>query len=86
MSELLPQIKELLSTPTREEMFKLISSLEDGFTFTDAQNALKKEQIIVSTTLLQTFIKSLSHRGYLKEYKVKETEGRGRTTIHYRKA
>jgi len=85
MSEHPFQIRDLISTPTREEIFKMVSSLKDGFTFLDVYTALEKEKVNVSITSVQNFLKALSYRGYLKEYTIKETKTPGRSTIHYKK-
>ncbi|MEQ8426042.1 MAG: transcriptional repressor [Cyclobacteriaceae bacterium] len=85
MSELPPRIQELISTPIREKIFKLIDSQKDGFTFQEVYKALEKREVDVSVTSVQNFLKSLSYRGYLKEYTVKDNKTRGRSTIHYKK-
>jgi len=85
MSELPPRVQELISTPTREEIFKMIASQQDGFTFHDVYTALESEGISVSITSVQNLLKALSYRGYLKEYTLKKTKTPGRSTIHYKK-
>lgn len=85
MSDLPPRIKELISTPTRAEIFKTITHQKDGFTFLDVFTTLEKKQVNVSITSVQNFLKALSYRGYLREYTLKETKTPGRSTIHYKK-
>jgi Fe2+ or Zn2+ uptake regulation protein len=85
MSELPSRIRELISTPTREEIFKMINSQQDGFTFLDVYTALKNKGINVSITSVQNLLKALSYRGYFKEYTLKKTKTPGRSTIHYKK-
>ncbi|MEQ8361238.1 MAG: transcriptional repressor [Cyclobacteriaceae bacterium] len=85
MSELPPRVQELISTTTREEIFKMIDSQLDGFTFHDVYTALKNKGVNVSITSVQNLLKALSYRGYLKEYALKKTKTPGRSTIHYKK-
>lgn len=85
MSELPSRVQELISTPTREEIFKMINSQQDGFTFLDVYTALKNKGINVSITSVQNLLKALSYRGYLKEYNLKKTKTPGRSTIHYKR-
>ncbi len=79
------RIKDLISTPAREEIFKMVSNQRDGFTFHDIFTALEKKKVNVSMTSVQNFLKALSYRGYLKEYTLKETKTAGRSTIHFKK-
>ena len=85
MNKYPPRVQELISTPTREEIFKIITTQQDGFTFHDVYTALKNENIEVSITSVQNLLKALSYRGYLKEYTLKKTKTPGRSTIHYKK-
>ena len=84
MSKLPPEIQELISTPIREQIFKIINTQKDGFTFLDIHQALEKKRVDVSMTSVQNFIKSLSYRGYLKESPLKESKTAGRSTIHFK--
>lgn len=86
MSRLPPEIKELISTPIRKEIFKTIKSQKDGFTFHELFSVVKKKGITASITSVQNFLKSLRYRGYLEEYSLKETKTAGRSTIHYRRS
>lgn len=85
MNELPPRVRELISTPTREDIFKIIASQQDGFTFQDVFSALKNKGVNVSITSVQNLLKALSYRGYLKDYPLKKTKTAGRSTIHYKK-
>lgn len=85
MNDLPPRIRELISTPTRKEIFKSITRQKDGFTFLDVFTTLEKKQVNVSITSVQNFLKALSYRGYLREYTLKETKTPGRSTIHFKK-
>ncbi|MGE0589407.1 MAG: transcriptional repressor [Cyclobacteriaceae bacterium] len=85
MSELPPSIQELISTPIRKEIFKMVNLQKDGFTFHELYSSLEKKNINVSVTSVQNFLKALHYRGYLKEYALKENKTPGRSTIHYKK-
>jgi len=85
MSDIPLRIKELISTPTREEIFKMIANQKDGFTFLDVYQALERNKVNVSITSVQNLLKALSYRGYLKEYTLKESKTPGRSTIHYKR-
>lgn len=84
MRKLPPEIQELISTPIRERIFQIINSQKEGFTFLDIHQELEHKQVDVSLTSVQNFIKSLSYRGYLKEYPLKESKTAGRSTIHFK--
>ena len=86
MSELKPWIKELISTPKREQIFKIISNQKDGFTFHDVYASVEEHNITASVTSVQNFLKALSYRGFLEEYPLKENKTPGRSTIHYKKS
>lgn len=86
MSELPPGVQELISTPTREKIFKMIASQPDGFTLQVIHTALINQKVDISLASVQNILKSLSYRGYLKVYTLKETKTRGRSTVHYKKA
>ena len=86
MSDLKPWIKDLISTPQREKIFKIISHQKDGFTFHDVYTSVEKDKITASITSVQNFLKALSYRGFLKEYPLKENKTPGRSTIHYKKS
>lgn len=86
MSGLPPEIRELISTPIRAEIFKTIGSQEDGFTKEELLKSLKSKNIQVSIALVQNLLKALSYRGYLQAYALKETKTAGRSTIHYRRS
>ena len=85
MRGLPPEIRELISTPIRKEIFKTINGQKDGFTFHELFRAINKKGIAASATSVQNFLKSLRYRGYLEEYSLKETKTAGRSTIHYRR-
>ena len=86
MSKLSPKIDELISTPIRKEIFKVIGMQKDGFTKEELLNALRNKNIRASMALVQNLLKALRYRGYLQAHALKETQTAGRSTIHYRKA
>jgi len=85
MSELPPRIQELISTPTRQQIFDVIVTQKDGFTFSDVFTALEAKKVDVSITSVQNFLKALCYRRFLKEYNLKESKTPGRSTIHYKR-
>ncbi|MEQ9591209.1 MAG: transcriptional repressor [Cyclobacteriaceae bacterium] len=85
MSDLPQRVQELISTPTREQLFKIVSTQEAGFTFSDVYKATQENDLEVSVTSVQNFLRALCYRGYLKERNIKETKSRGRSTIHYQR-
>ncbi len=86
MSGLPREIKELISTPIRKEIFKAINGQKDGFTRFQLFREIERKRLNVSITSIQNLLKSLSYRGYLEEYTLKETKSAGRSTIHYRRS
>lgn len=86
MSELPPRVRELITTPHREEIFKVIATQEDGFTLHGLHATLKGMKINASIASVQNLLKSLSYRGYLETYDIKVNKTRGRSTVHYKKA
>lgn len=85
MSNLPLRIQELISTPTRKEIFKTIKLQKDGFSFQDLYSALEEKKVNVSITSVQNMLKALYYRGYLKEIAIKDNKKRGRSIIHYKK-
>ena len=86
MSDVPPKIQELISTPTRKEIFDTIVNQKDGFTFFDVLRTLENNNINVSLTSVQNLVKALSFRGYLEEYTLKDSKTAGRSTIHFKKS
>lgn len=80
-----PQIAELISTPLRRQIFKIIKAKPKDFTFNELYAELSTRKIEVSIASVKNLLIALCHRGYLRENMVKETKSRGRSTIHYMK-
>ena len=86
MKELPSRVKELLTTPHREEIFNFIASQPDGFTLHGVHAELKNKKITASIASVQNMLKSLNYRGYLETFDVKVGKNPGRSTIFYKKA
>lgn len=85
MTRVSPQLSELISTPLRRQIFKIINAQRKGFTFNELYTELGNQKIEVSIASVKNLVIALCHRGYLLENTVKETKSRGRSTIHYTK-
>ncbi len=60
-----------MSSPERLEIFGVVSSLEDTFTIKDVYYRLHQQGFKVRITTVQTLLKGLSNRGYLKHFDLK---------------
>ena len=85
MSDLPSQLRDLFNSPERIKIFEVVSSFENLFTIKDVVNQLQTKGLNIRITTVQTILKALSYRGYLKQFELKIGNSRGRSTIHYQR-
>lgn len=83
MNDLPLKLRDIINSSEKVKMYEIVSSLENTFTTKDVCKLLQKDGVNVRITMVQTILKALTYRGYLKQFDFKIGNTRGRSTIHY---